>query len=524
MKTVFAAAAVAGTFGGWRWQRYTAHAQEQQHHQPQQKREAGNWRGEFREISAEDVAAHASRDTGVWVTYKSGVYDVSEFLDQHPGGAKRLMLAAGGSILPFWKQLTIHDKDEVRRILELYRIGNLQGTRNKDFGAEEREAEQMATAVWDNEPRRNSAMPVHAQQPFASETPLSAQTEAGATPNELHFVRHHFPVPNIDAESFCLSVSGEGVTERCIPYADLKSQFAKQSVAVTIQCGGNRRSETMQLFGAENVKGIAWGTGGAGTAVWGGAPLREVLIQAAGGNRTKLDAMASSGSYHVHATGADSDAAVNFEASIPLALAMDSDRDILVAWEMNGEPIPRDHGFPLRLVVPGVVGVRNAKWLTELSVKNHESQGDWTQTNYKMFPSWTTKVVPGVDPVYDTSIQSAITSVKRTGPAAAEVKGWTFCGGGRGVQRVELSADGGRNFTQAATLGAGFNQPPGHKWAWQPWSATVPLTLTAGKDEKKFVVCSRAISTSNDIQPSVAPYNFRGLFFNGYSCADVPPL
>jgi sulfite oxidase len=167
-----------------------------------------------------------------------------------------------------------------------------------------------------------------------------------------------------------------------------------------------------------------------------------------------------------------------------------------------------------------VVGVRNCKWLSELSIKDYESTGDWTKNNYKMYPPWMTKPGPGVDAAFDTSVQSAITEVTRTAPNAATVKGWTFCGGGRGVQRVELSTDAGKSFSSAARIDPGFNQAPGRKWAWQAWSADV--TLPAAPEGSKTVVCSRAISSTNDVQPNVPEYNFRGLFFNGYSCKEVP--
>lgn len=276
-------------------------------------------------------------------------------------------------------------------------------------------------------------------------------------------------------------------------------------------CGGNRRSDAARS-GAD-VKGLAWTGGAIGTAEWTGVWLRDVLNWSAGG---KLNVQNSTAN-HIRFGGLDKDSASQFEVSVPLEMAMDPNRDVLIAFRMNGEPIPRDHGFPLRAIVPGTVGVRNCKWLGSITVHPDESQSDWQQRDYKNYPPWLKAPAPGFDSVYDMPIQSQITEAARDGDYVT-VKGYAYCGGGRGVQRVDLSHDGGKSFVRAADLSdAGIKQSAGKRWAWYQWSSEFKLP----DETNKFTVCSRAVSSTQDVQPPVAAPNFRGLLFNGYSCIDL---
>lgn len=505
----------------------------------------GKCRDGLPSFTREEVAAHSSckkAGESVWVTYKCGVYDVTSFIKQHPGGVKRIMLAAGSDIERYWKQFTIHDEDAVRDILESHRIGNVAqytqaagSTAAADAAAEE--------AVWRNEPQRSAALVPLSKRPFNAETPEGALDEF-LTPNDLFFVRSHMPVPLFDPSvaddrhsKFCLNIEGEGIISRCFRISELKEMFAQHTVTTTIQCGGNRRSEMSQVYAGEHaggvsaVKGLAWSNGAIGTASWKGVYLRDVL-------HACMAPAADHAQAHVLLEGADSDAAGNFNVSVPFDLAMDARNDCLIAWEMNGEPIPRDHGFPLRAIVPGTVGVRNCKWLQRVSVQSHESQSVWQQQDYKNFPNFLTRPDPSLPSVYSMPVQSAITDVSYDANAdAVTVKGYAYAGGGTGVQRVEVSFDGGRTFETTAKI---LPPPPEVKakhtpvtrrdsWSWRQTELTLSVEdIRAKAAETKgdpagrgYSVCLRAITDDNAIQPPVAPYNFRGLLYNGYSCRDV---
>lgn len=510
-------------------------------------------------------SSHGDRSSKprTWATHKGGVYDITDFIDAHPGGATRIKLAAGASVDSFWKIFKVHDKDEVRTILEGMRVGNVKGwvppPINLKADAEERRA-------WENEPPRNAALVARSTCPYNGETPNEALTLGGLTDADLFFVRNHMPVPIVDEERFCLRISGDGLRSQCFTVDDLKRQFPEQTVVTTIQCGGNRRTDTPHR---DSVKGLAWTSGAIGTAEWKGVWLRDVLHFLEGPARldptstTSLNFMATQTTsasvikqegdtahiltakepqFHVHFDGLDKDPGSQFQVSIPLHMAIDPNRDALIAFSMNGQPIPRDHGYPLRAVIPGTVGVRNAKWLSAVTVVGKESESDWQQRDYKNFPSWCARPSDHtggkLSSIYDVPVQSAITETSLIETSdehtdAVRIKGYAYCGGGRGVQRVEVSVDGGNSFSREALLNdAGINQIEGKRWAWQFFEADIHglpkvdgLPSASGKTPEEFAarrtICTRAWSSTNDIQPRIAEVNFRGLLNNGYSCVKV---
>jgi sulfite oxidase len=499
----------------------------------------GKCRSDLPEYSTDDIRAHLSAKKGgrVWVTYKCGVYDVTEFVEQHPGGIKRIMLAAGGDIERFWKQFTIHDDDAVRDILERHRIGSIKGYKPVVETSGSGDAEAI---LWANEPERSPALIPLSKRPFNAETPEGVLDEF-FTPNDMFFVRNHMPVPVMqDAhKSFCLQVEGEGLIPRCFPIAELKSMFPHRTVVNTIQCGGNRRSEMSAAFASESgaaVKGLSWSNGGIGTATWTGVSLRDVI------NVCRAPVVASAASVaaqqHVLFEGADKDPAGHFNVSVPWDLVMDPHSDALIAFEMNGESIPRDHGFPLRAIVPGTVGVRNCKWLQRVQVQSCESQSVWQQQDYKNFPSYATKPEAGLPSVYAMPVQSSITDVSFDGAADCVVaKGYAYAGGGSGVQRVDVSFDGGKSFETSAQC---LPVPPGalekstpktrrDTWAWRQLACRYPQEHIKAKPQpctedhnaSCYNVCFKATTDDQATQPPIAPYNFRGLLYNGYSCREV---
>lgn len=190
-----------------------------------------------------------------------------------------------------------------------------------------------------------------------------------------------------------------------------------------------------------------------GTAIWTGVKLVDVLkiIGAKSGDNSIK---------HVQFEGLDLDPSSSpYGASIPAARALDPKADVLIAFEMNGEPIPRDHGFPVRIIAPGITGARNVKWLRSIILSDVESDSLWQQRDYKGFP-------PSVDAtnvdwssapaIQDYPIQSAIcyperdsTVVVKNDDDTISIKGYAFSGGGRKITRVDVSIDGGKNWHQS---------------------------------------------------------------------------
>eukprot|EP00879_Flechtneria_rotunda_P019211 GHRR01020172.1.p1 GENE.GHRR01020172.1~~GHRR01020172.1.p1 ORF type:complete len:455 (+),score=128.97 GHRR01020172.1:287-1651(+) len=306
------------------------------------------------EYAADEVAQHRTPNDRVWVTYKNGVYDITDFIAQHPGGAAKIMLAAGGSVEPFWGLYQQHQKQEVQDIIKQYRIGTLKGApAQSNISMED---------PYKNEPKRHPALTIRSDKPFNGETPPDILAASLVTPAGVFYVRHHLPVPVIDQDKYSFKVEGQGLRTLQLSVPELQKHFRKFEVAATVQCAGNRRSQ-MKAQPApgstgHEIKGLDWEAGAIGTAVWGGVKLRDVLLAA---GFTPGDPCVA----HIHFYGYDVDeSGTSYAASIPVAKAVSEYEDVLLAWEMNGQPIPRDHGGPLRVIVPGTTGARSVKWIS----------------------------------------------------------------------------------------------------------------------------------------------------------------
>jgi sulfite oxidase len=287
--------------------------------------------------------------------------------------------------------------------------------------------------------------------------------------------------------------------------SDLQARFSRSSVEATISCAGNRRAQLSRVRPIADE--IPWGDAAIGTARWTGAPLGEVLAAAGPAAEAR----------HVELTGLD-DAVEDaesgrFAGSIPLDKALGS--ETLLAYEMNGEPLPRLHGFPLRAVVPGYVGARSVKWLSAITLTSEPSATFYQARSYRLFPPhvsradvrWEEGLALG-----ELAVNAAICR-PRDGEAVPAgglvVAGWAIGGGARSVARVDVSADGGATWTPAE-LRRGDTP-----WAWCLWSAK--LELKPGRHE----LVARAFDSSANAQPESAAgiWNFKGYANN--ACPQV---
>lgn len=449
----------------------------------------------------EEVKAHSTPETRVWVTLGSEVFDVTEFVALHPGGPSKLMLAAGGPLEPFWALYAVHNQPHVRELLAEYKIGELS--------PEDKAPPTLKTSdPYADDPVRHPALTVNSQRPFNAEPPPGLLTDTYITPNSIFFTRNHLPVPNLDPKTYRLQVVGAHRGKSLSLSLDDLRRFPKHEITVTLQCAGNRRSEMTRF---KEVKGLDWRIGAISTARWAGARLCDVLAQA--GHRL------SDTEAHVCFEGLDADpTGTAYGASIPLARAMNPEAEVLLAYEMNGEPLPRDHGFPVRVVVPGVVGARHVKWLGKVSVEPEESHSHWQRRDYKGFsPSvdWDTVDFDSAPSIQELPVQSAITEPQNGATVESgevTVKGYAWSGGGRAVVRVDVSLDGGLTW-QTATLDD-EEQRPRKAWAWRLWQLQAPVP--AGKKELN-IVC-KAVDDSYNVQPdTVAPiWNLRGVLSNAW--------
>src|SRR5215467_470684 len=292
------------------------------------------------------------------------------------------------------------------------------------------------------------------------ETPIEYFRTA-ITPNEAFFVRYHLSnIPEVDAATWKLAVGGEGATGQAeVTLDDLKKMPAVEVVAVN-QCSGNRRG----LF-QPHVTGVEWGYGAMGCARWRGARLKDLLDKVG----IKKEAI------EIVFNGADGpivDKTPDFIKSIPVWKAMDP--DTLVAYEMNGQPLPHFNGFPARIVVPGWTGTYWMKHVTSITAVTKPETGFWMNPAYRIplgkFPvvaRFTSQDTLVNTPITEMVVNSLITShaqgaIVAVG-ASVNIEGIAW-DAGYGVNTVEVSADGGKSWF-AATLGEDLG-----RYAFRPFS------------------------------------------------------
>ncbi|XP_040281523.1 sulfite oxidase, mitochondrial [Bufo bufo] len=458
------------------------------------------------QYTREDVKKHKNPTDRIWVTYAGEVFDITDFVDLHPGG-KRILLAAGGALEPFWALYGVHKSEHVMEILQEYKVGVLS--------PEDKEEPCDVSDPYSGDPSRHPILKVNSQKPFNAEPPPELLTDSFITPNQLFFKRNHLPVPNIKPDEFQLVVERPPGAKQGKPLKlslkDLKTKFSPHEVTATLQCAGNRRSEMNDI---KQVKGLDWGTAAISTARWAGVRLRDVLLDA-GYTEDTLNLL------HVQFEGLDQDiTGTNYGASISFKRAMSKDHEVLLAYEMNGEELPKDHGFPLRVIVPGVVGARNVKWLGRIIVSAEESPSHWQQNDYKGFNpnvDWDTVDFSSSPAIQDLPVQSAITEprpgekITPNHDGNVTIKGYAWSGGGREIVRVDVSLDGGKTWKVAELTG---EEKEGLAWAWKVWilEAAIPVECN-----EMTIIC-KAVDDNYNVQPdSVAPiWNLRGVLNNAW--------
>jgi DMSO/TMAO reductase YedYZ molybdopterin-dependent catalytic subunit len=328
----------------------------------------------------------------------------------------------------------------------------------------------------------------------------SMRGQGHLTPADRFFVRNHTSTPLIDAATWRLRLWGSGLrgspTEDVpveFSYADLRALPA-ESLTAFIECAGNGRSFFTSQQG-QTVSGTAWQLGAVGVARWRGVRLATVL------ERAGLSAAA----VDVLPRGLDADfvdQGVNLgrvRRPLPIAKAL---KDVLLAYEMNGEPLPPDHGFPVRLVVPSWIGIASIKWLGDIQVSDGPLASPWNTRFYRFFgedfppegsPPLTRQVVKSAFELpFDAQLAAGRTHV---------LTGRSWSGNGS-VRRVQVSADGGATWRPAAPTGPALNR------AWLPWEFRWRPARTGS-----HTLLARATDETGTAQPDQVPHNTLGYLF-----------
>ncbi|KAM6486330.1 molybdopterin binding oxidoreductase [Trichoderma sp. SZMC 28011] len=312
------------------------------------------------------------------------------------------------------------------------------------------------------------------QFPYNGEPPKGLLTKEAITPNDLHFVRNHGGIPDIDPVEFDLRLDGLVNDPKVLTLDHLKNEalFPRTSMLVTIQCSGTRRVEQIGEYAGEGDEMInaPWAEGAIGTAKWTGVSLKKVIKYCGGlkGDAKHLELYGA----ETYFKGGD---CMNYVVSVPWSKVKAN--EVLLAWEMNDKPLPKIHGFPLRAVVMGYIGARSVKWLYRVKAIENPSRAPVQSREYLYFQQQYGKhnQLPtlGIQ-IQEMPVSSAIMSpwhkevVVHNGHI--EVTGWAYSGGGRWPERVEVSSDGGWAWYAVPIE----NLSPKHKYAWRTWSASIP--------------------------------------------------
>lgn len=331
------------------------------------------------------------------------------------------------------------------------------------------------------------------------ETKRSAFGAGVVTPTSQLYVRNNLPTPPeaIVADRDAWAVQIDGVKKpRQLSVRELKT-MGLETVTMVLQCSGNGRA-----FFPSKPSGTQWTVGAAGCVVWSGVPVRDV-VKALGGVADGMVYMTGTGG-EVLPAGLDPKS-VLVERSVPLS-AME---DALLAWEMNGEPVPLAHGGPLRLIVPGYTGVNNIKYIKQLAFTAKESEAHIMSHGYRISPPGS-KGDPSQPSVQEMSVKSWINSpIPEDGNQASglvQIQGVAF-GGMNAVKGVEVSIDGGKTWKQARLVG-----PDMGRYAWRQF------VLQAQLPKGTYHLASRATDVKGNVQPETRGENQSG--YNNTSWAD----
>ena len=317
--------------------------------------------------------------------------------------------------------------------------------------------------------------PINLECPFDS---LSGEI----TPCDAFYIRNHFPEPKADLKTWRLSIEGAVSKPFQLSYEELLA-LPSQSVTALLECAGNSRVHLVP-----KVEGAQWGLGAIGNAQWRGVSLSAVL-QRAGLKDNAIDIIFEGADQGIPPEKPKPREPINYSRSIPRGKA--SDPSILLAYEMNGEPLTLSHGFPLRLIVPGWYGMASVKWLQRIVVTDYPFDGYYQKIDYAF---WVERNgVPVREPITEMELKSQVAQ-----PSSHEflqtdityrVHGAAWTGANK-IAKVEISVDGGKDW-QLAELTANDNP-----YTWSFWQFEWRTPNTA----QDCVLMSRATDTAGRTQ------------------------
>jgi sulfane dehydrogenase subunit SoxC len=306
------------------------------------------------------------------------------------------------------------------------------------------------------------------------------------TPAGLHYLLIHYDIPAVDPATFELEIGGAVDRPLTLTLDDLRARERVER-PITFECAGNGRA----LLEPRPVS-QPWLTEAVGTAEWGGARLAP-LLEEVGARPSAIEVL-----FGALDRGLEGGEAQTYERALPIAEA----RDAILAYDMNGAPLPPQHGFPLRLVVPGWYGMQNVKWLTRITVLEEPYSGFQNSVAYRMYDADgepgepVTRMLPR-SLMVPPGVPDFMTRTRHVEPGPTTLTGRAWTGHGS-IDRVEVSTDGGATF-DAAVLDPALGPNAWRGWSFE-WNA-IP---------GEYLLSSRATDSTGNTQPLDPPWNLKG--------------
>ncbi|KAK1558278.1 hypothetical protein Q3G72_000649 [Acer saccharum] len=377
-------------------------------------------------------------------------------------------------------------------------------------------------ATADNWIERNSNMVrLTGRHPFNSEAPLPRLMHHGfITPVPIHYVRNHGPVPKASWDDWAIEITGLVKRPTRLTMDQLVNDFKSKEFPVTLVCAGNRRKEQNMV---KKTIGFNWGAAGVSTSVWRGVPLRDVLKRCGILSRkNKAFNVCFEGTEDLPGGGGS-----KYGTSIKRDIAMDAVRDIIIAYMQNGERLSPDHGFPVRMIIPGFIGGRMVKWLKRIIVTTQESDNYYHYKDNRVLPPHVDAELANAEawwykPEYiinELNINSVITTPYHeeilpinswTTQKPYILKGYAYSGGGKKVTRVEVTTDGGETWYVCTLDHPEKCSRYGKYWCWCFWSVEVEVLDLLGAKE----IAVRAWDETLNTQPEKLIWNVMGMMNN----------
>jgi DMSO/TMAO reductase YedYZ molybdopterin-dependent catalytic subunit len=329
---------------------------------------------------------------------------------------------------------------------------------------------------------------IRQKEPANLETPFD-QVDSYLTPTELFYIRSHFLAPRLDLASYRLRIGGAVRNPLALSYQQLRDMPSETLVA-TLECAGNSR-----VFLVPQVPGAQWELGAVGNAEWTGVPL-AALLERAGLEEDACEIVLEGADRGIPAEPPTPPGSISYARSIPRAKARQ--REVLIAYQMNGRDLSLDHGFPVRAIVPGHYGMASVKWLMQIQAVREPFRGYWQTSDYGYW-----------DYVDGNPVRRALGEMKlkseiarpRVYETLAPNQVYTVSGaawaGESEIIAVAVSTDGGQTWAEVEFL------DPARRYAWRRWK----FEWRTPKEPGRTTLLARARS-ADGIQPDQHDPNY----------------